>query len=77
MCREVWVDTTLGYVEQQFQTSATIPLKKNRLVPRDWNYAAYRERHLVVCYIDKHASRFLAHTHFASIFIWLDYSPSV
>ena len=63
---------------------ATIPPKKNRVVPRECDYAAYRERHLVECFIgklkyfrrvfsrfDKYAKRFLAFVHFASIFILL------
>ncbi len=66
------------------QAIATIPPKKNRTVPRDCDYAAYRARHLGECFIgklkhfrrifsrfDKYAKRFLAFVHFASTFIWL------
>ncbi len=77
-------DKTVADLEQQMQAIATIPPKKNRTVPRDCDYAAYRERHLVECFIgklkhfrpifsrfDKYAKRFLAFVHFASTFIWL------
>ena len=77
-------DKTIAYVEQQLQAVATIPPKKNRAVPRDCDFAAYRERHLVECFIgklkhfrrifsrfDKYARRFLAFIHFACTFIWL------
>jgi len=53
-------------------------------VQRPCDYAAYRERHLIECFIDKikhfrrvfsrfdkYASRFLAFVRFASIAIWL------
>jgi transposase len=53
-------------------------------VQRPCDYAAYKERHLVECFIgklkhfrrvssryDKYATRFLAFVHFASMVIWL------
>ena len=77
-------DKTIADVEQQLQAVATIPPKENRAVPRDCDFAAYRERHLVECFIgklkhfrrvfsrfDKYARRFLAFVHFASMIIWL------
>jgi transposase len=77
-------DKTIAYIEDELHAVATIPPKKNRLVPRDCDYAAYKERHLVECFIgklkyfrrvfarfDKYAKRFLAFVHFASIFTWL------
>ena len=77
-------DRTLASIEQGLGAVATIPPKKNRVVPRDCDYAAYRERHLVACFIgklkhfrrvfarfDKYARRFLAFIHFASMVIWL------
>ncbi len=77
-------DQTIAYIEQTMEATATIPPKKSRTVPRDCDYAAYKERHLVECFIgklkhfrrifsrfDKYARRFLAFIHFASTFIWL------
>ena len=77
-------DQTIAYIEQRMEAIATIPPKKNRVTPRDCDYAAYKERHLVECFIgklkhfrrvfarfDKYAKRFLAFIHFASMVIWL------
>ena len=77
-------DTTIAHIEQQMGAVATIPPKQNRVVPRDGDYTAYKERHLIECFIgklksfrrvfsrfDKYASRFLAFIHFASTTIWL------
>jgi len=77
-------DATLAYIEQRLGATATIPPKKNRVAPRDCDYAAYKERHLVECGIgklkhfrrigtrfDKYATRFLAFVHFASMCLWL------
>ena len=77
-------DQTVAYIEEQMQAIATIPPKKNRVVPRDCDYVAYKERHLVECCIgtrkyvrrvfsrfDKYATRFLAFIHVASISFWL------
>ncbi len=77
-------DKTIAYIEQELGAIATIPPRKSRVAPRDCDYAAYRERHLVECFIgklkyfrrvfaryDKYARRFLAFVHLASTFIWL------
>ena len=77
-------DTTLAYIEQEMGAVATIPPSKRRIVQRDCDYAAYKERHLVECLIgerkhfrriatryDKYAHRFLAFLHLASTLIWL------
>ncbi len=77
-------DKTIAYIEQQLQATATIPPKNSRVAPRDCDYAAYKERHLVECFLgklkyfrricsrfDKYATRFLAFIHFASMVIWL------
>ncbi len=77
-------DKTLAYIEGEMRAVATIPPKKTRVAPRDCDYAAYRERHLVECFIgklkyfrrvssrfDKYAKRFLAFVHFACPFLWL------
>jgi len=77
-------DATVAYIEEQLQATATIPPKQRRLEPRPCDYAAYKERHLIECFIgklkyfrrifsrfDKYATRFLAFIHFASTFIWL------
>ncbi len=77
-------DKTLAYIEQELGAAATIPPRKNRVAPRDCDYAAYKEPHLVECFIgklkyfrrvfaryDKYAKRFLAFVHFASMVIWL------
>ncbi len=77
-------DGTLAYIEQQLHATATIPPKQSRVVPRDCDYVAYKERHLIECFIgklkyfrrvfsrfDKYARRFLAFIHFASTCIWL------
>jgi len=77
-------DATIAYIEDQLHATATIPPKQRRVAPRDCDYAAYKERHLIECFIgklkyfrrvfsrfDKYASRFLAFVHFASTFIWL------
>ena len=71
-------DRTLAYIEQEPGAVATIPPRKNRVAPRECDYAAYQERHLVECFIgklkhfrrvfarfDKYARRFLAFIHFA------------
>ncbi len=77
-------DKTLAHIERAMGAVATIPPKKNRVVPRDCDYAAYKERHLVECLIgklkhfrrvfaryDKYARRFLAFVHLASTLLWL------
>jgi len=77
-------DATIAHIEQQMGAIATIPSKQNRVDPRDCDYAAYKERHLVECFIgklkyfrrvfaryDKYDTRFLAFIHFASLCIWL------
>ena len=77
-------DRTLAYIEEEMHAVATIPPRKSRVAPRACDYAAYRERHLVECFIgklkhfrricsrfDKYAKRFLAFVHFASTIIWL------
>ena len=77
-------DATIAHIEQQLGAVATIPPKRNRVDPRDCDYAAYKERHLIECFIgkrkyfrrvfaryDKYDTRFLAFIHFASMCIWL------
>jgi len=77
-------DATIASIEGTLQAVATIPPKKNRVAPRDCDYVAYKERHLVECFIgklkyfrrvcarfDKYARRFLAFVHFASTCLWL------
>jgi len=77
-------DATLAYIEQQLQARATIPPRQSRTVQRPCDYAAYKERHLVECFVgklkhfrrvfsrfDKYATRFLAFVHFVSVVIWL------
>ena len=77
-------DKTLAYIEQELGAVATIPPRRSRTVQRPCDYAAYKERHLVECFIgklkhfrrvssryDKYATRFLAFVHFASMVIWL------
>ena len=77
-------DATIAYIEGQLRAVATIPPKRSRVTPRDGDYAAYKERHLVECFIgkrkyfrrvctrfDQYGKRFLAFVHFASTPIWL------
>ena len=77
-------DATIAYIEQDLHAVATIPPHPSRAAPRACDYAAYKERHLVECFIgklkyfrrvfsrfDKYASRFLAFIYFASTMIWL------
>ncbi len=77
-------DKTLASIEGELHAVATIPPRTSRVAPRECDYAAYKERHLVECFIcklkyfrrifsrfDKYAKRFLAFVHFASIFTWL------
>ena len=77
-------DATLAYITDQLHAQATIPPKRSRVNPRDCDYVAYKERHLVECFIgklkyfrrvcsrfDKYGSRFLAFVHFASMGLWL------
>lgn len=77
-------DKTRASIEEEMRAVATIAPKKHRLVPRPCAYAAYKERHLVECFIgrlkycrrvfsrfDKYARRFLAFIHFACTFVWL------
>ena len=77
-------DATIAYIEEQLLAVATIPPKQSRVAPQDCDYVAYKERHLVACFIgklkycrrvfsrfDKYATRFLAFVHFASTVIWL------
>ncbi len=72
-------DPTIAYIAQELGAVATIPPRKNRVTPRECDYAAYKERHLIECFIgklkyfrrvfarfDKYARRFLAFIHFAS-----------
>ena len=40
-------DRTLAYIEGEMGAVATIPPRRNRVAPRDCDYAAYKERHLV------------------------------
>jgi transposase len=74
----------VAYIEEQLHAVATIPPKQRRVVSRACDYAAYKERHLVECFIgklkyfrrvfsrfDKYAARYLAFIHFASACIWL------
>ncbi len=77
-------DATIAYIEGQLHATATIPPQPRRVAPRHCDYAAYKERHLIECFIgklkyfrrvfarfDKYARRFLAFVHFASTVIWL------
>jgi transposase len=77
-------DATIRYIEQELHATATIPPTSRRVQPRPCDYAAYKERHLVECFIgklkyfrrvfsrfDKYARRYLAFVHFASTVIWL------
>ena len=77
-------DKTIAHIEGDMGAIATIPPRKSRVAPRECDYAAYRERHLVECFIgklkyfrrvfsrfDKYAKRFLAFSHFVSMVIWL------
>ena len=77
-------DATIAHIEGEMRAIATIPPKKNRVAPRDCDYVAYKERHLIECCIgklkhfrrvctrfDKYARRFLAFVHFASMCLWL------
>ncbi len=77
-------DATIAYIEQELHATATIPPHPNRAAARACDYAAYKERHLVECFIgklkyfrrvfarfDKYAKRFLPFIHFASMMIWL------
>ena len=74
----------VALIEEQLHATATIPPKQSRVEHRDCDYAAYKERHLVECFIgklkyfrrvfarfDKYAKRFLSFIHFASMMIWL------
>ncbi|HET8630432.1 MAG TPA: IS5 family transposase [Thermomicrobiales bacterium] len=77
-------DKTAAYIEEQMDAVVTIPPKKCRVAPRACDYAAYKERHLIECFIgklkyfrrvfsrfDKYARRYLAFIQFASTCIWL------
>lgn len=77
-------DATIAYIEEHMHATATIPPKQNRTMRRACDYVAYKERHLIECFIgklkhfrrifsrfDKYARRFLAFVHFASMVIWL------
>jgi transposase len=78
-------DKTIASIEDEMHAVATIPPKKRRVAPREGDFAAYKERHLVEGFIgtlthfrrlfsrfDQYAKRFLAFIHFASIFTWLN-----
>lgn len=77
-------DRTRAYIRDEMHAVATIPPKKNRLVPHECDFAAYKERHLIECFIgklkyyrriatryDKYARRYLAFIHFACTLVWL------
>ena len=77
-------DRTIAYIEDEMHAIATIPPKKSRVAPRACDYVAYKERHLIECFIgkrkhfrrifarfDKYARRYLAFVHFACTFLWL------
>ncbi len=77
-------DATVAYIEEHVHAQVTIPPTSRRVVPRACDYHAYKERHLIECFIgklkhfrrvfsrfDKYARRYLAFIHFASTCIWL------
>ncbi len=77
-------DATLAYSADQLHATATIPPRQARTVRRPCDYTAYKERHLIECFVgkrkhfrrvfsrfDKYAKRFLAFIQFASALIWL------
>jgi len=77
-------DATVAYIEEHLHAKVTIPPRQSRTVQRPCDYAAYKERHLIACFIgkrkhfrrvfarfDKYARRFLAFVRFVSIVIWL------
>lgn len=76
-------DDTVLIIENQ-GAIPVIPPKANRKTPRNCDFALYRERHLVECFIgkikhfrrvfsrfDKLHNRFLTFLHFVSTIIWL------
>ena len=77
-------DATRAYVAERLGAVATIPAHPNRTTPAACDYAAYKERHLVECFVgklkqfrrvfsrfDKYARRYLAFVHLDSTLIWL------
>ena len=69
---------------QELEAEAVIPPKRNRLEPQDYDKDAYKERHLVECFInkikhfrriftryDKLARRYRDFLCFACMLIWL------
>jgi len=76
-------DDTIKTIENQ-RAIPVIPPKANRKHQRECDFALYKERHLVECFIgkikhfrrvfsrfDKRQTRFLAFLHFVSTIIWL------
>jgi len=77
-------DATRAYLADQLHATATIPPHPRRAAPPACDYVAYKERHLIACFVgtlkhfrrvfsrfDKYATRFLAFVHLASTLIWL------
>ena len=77
-------DTILDLIREQLEAQAVIPPKANRLDQRDYDKNAYKERHLVECFInkikqfrriftrfDKYAERYADFLYFACTLIWL------
>ncbi len=73
----------LDFIAQN-DAEAVIPAKKNRIVQREIDEHAYKERHLVECFMnkikqyrrifsrfEKYASRYMSFLSFASALIWL------
>jgi len=77
-------DATVAAIAEQLDAMVTSPPRRRRIVPRACDYAAYKERHPVECFIgkreyfrrvfsrfDKYAARYLASSHCASTCLWL------
>lgn len=77
-------NSILKLIQEMLNAEAVIPPKSNRLEPHDYDKDAYKERHLIECFInkikhfrrvftrfDKYAKRYLDFLAFAATLIWL------
>lgn len=74
----------LAYIQDVLKAKAVIPPKKNRNEPQEYDKHAYKERHLVECFInkikhfrrvftryEKYAERYMDFLNLAATLIWL------
>ena len=56
-------NSILKLIQEMLNAEAVIPPKSNRLEPHDYDKDAYKERHLIECFINKQDLRNLDESH--------------